>query len=317
MGKFFVLALLSFFSIHSSFAKTSLNSSLLMFSEDNAKFCPQKLQKILKLKNPRVLFLPTLFAVPKGKGISSYRSHTSDVNQPFVPMTEQKISFYEQAWTQCFKVAAQNNIKVTIMPHLDEAADSEGLWRNHMKFDPLKKYDHYTYDEIMIRPLVRALEAASFGDTDRVDFFIQGEMGATLFTYPQSNLALVRWVKSRHPPLESWRGSQLQRCQWRSEEPAESCIQELFNNVAIVGISAYAALGYPVKPQDFGLNVTTLYNELESNDVKLPAQVQLQFSEIGLGGGQYRSDGKSPAKNPAIAAKNPWAGNLYPYDPLQ
>lgn len=63
-------------------------------------------------------------------------------------------------------------------------------WRNTLDFSPLTRYGRWSYAEAILYPLADAIASALEPET-RVDFVLQGEMGATAFFHPDD------WVRTR------------------------------------------------------------------------------------------------------------------------
>jgi hypothetical protein len=69
------------------------------------------------------------------------------------------------------------------------------LWRNVVRFDPLKLYGNpthtaYSYEDVLLRPALDALKATLTPDVS-VEFSLAGEQGLSVFGYPSNWMKLM------------------------------------------------------------------------------------------------------------------------------
>ena len=293
-------------------ASTPLNSSIILFSQEDSKQCLQKVDQALQYTNKNLLFLVTLYFVPARDEVSSY---CSMVQGKCVKLNSSIVSDYENSWKACFKHALESHVGVTIVPHLDDGG-TKTMWRNRVKFDPEKNYDEFSYADIMIRPLARALAEALGSQKVPINFYLEGEMGASLFAYPESYLNLFREVKSLYPDWNVGLSLNFNNVDGNVGNQKVGPIRDLLDITDFIGISAYRSLSNPILSQQFENNVTGVQGELSRLNIHLAPNKIFQFTEVGLGGGFKNSIGELPATSPEDAASAPWSGITHPYSVL-
>jgi hypothetical protein len=293
-------------------AGTPLNSSIILFSQEDSQQCIEKVDQALQYTNKSLLFLVTLYFVPARDEISSYCSMAQGKCARLNPSI---VSDYENSWKACFKHALESHVGITIVPHLDDGG-TRNLWRNRVRFDPEKNYDDFSYGNIMIRPLVRALAESLGSQKVPINFYLEGEMGASLFAYPESYLNLFREVKSLYPDWNVGLSLNFNNVDGNVGNQKVGTIRDLLDITDFIGISAYRSLNTPILSQQFENNVTGVQGELTRLNVHLAPNKIFQFTEVGLGGGFKNSIGELPATSPEDAAGAPWSGITYPYSVL-
>jgi len=281
-----------------------------MFSQEDAEQCTSLVSSALKFNNRSLLFVPTLHYISDRNRVTGYCSmlHGSCIN-----VTSKIIRHYQDLWETCFKYAVQNDVGITIVPHLDDR-DPGGEWRNNVRFDPEKKYNGFSYTDLVIAPLGQALSNGLNGQKLPVNFYLQGEMGATVFAFPSSYSNIARRLKTLYPDWSIGISLNYNNVDGEVGGIHAPQVKEVLNLVDTIGISAYAALSYPVTSQAFLNNITGLNAELLALGVKISPNKIFQFTEVGLGGGSSKYYGMQPASTPEEAARAPWAGIFSPYD---
>ena len=96
---------------------------------------------------------------------------------------------------QVFARMVKHNMAIYILPHID-AGGRVRQWRNWVDFDPLESYGGYTYDDLMIGTIADAL-AETANDATHIEMALSGEMGTSLFRYPESYRTIVRRLRER------------------------------------------------------------------------------------------------------------------------
>eukprot|EP00877_Chromochloris_zofingiensis_P006477 jgi/Chrzof1/2082/Cz11g02040.t1 len=131
----------------------------------------------------------------------SYQEYNSSCN----PFDQQTISEFQAGMQQCMQHAFDVGFtEMLLSPHLDDGTRTNH-WRNMLVFDPLVKDSHgFSYHDIMLQPLAAAATAAATALQSHPGkslwFGLQGEMGATVFFYPESYQQIVQRL---HQDLQS------------------------------------------------------------------------------------------------------------------
>ena len=89
-----------------------------------------------------------------------------------IPITspEQIVDFQSQIQV-CFQRAVERGLDFMITPHLEDGSQS-GFWRNGLIFDPLEKFEGFSYQDILIAPIAKALKAVN--PKSKISFSMQG-----------------------------------------------------------------------------------------------------------------------------------------------
>jgi len=65
---------------------------------------------------------------------------------------------WQSGLQRCFKAAVNAGFTgLQILNHID--SEDHGTWRNMLKFDPVQKYDGWSYEDVVVRPASQALNA--------------------------------------------------------------------------------------------------------------------------------------------------------------
>jgi hypothetical protein len=86
-------------------------------------------------------------------------------------------------------------LNIAVNARVDDGR-SLGGWRNTLKFNPKQRYGRYSYEEIILNPLADMLSAATSAGSS-VEFTLQGEMGATVFAYPNEWIDVANTIRQR------------------------------------------------------------------------------------------------------------------------
>lgn len=241
----------------------------------------------------------------------------------------------------CMKYAASKGLNLAVNARVDDGK-ALGGWRNTLKFDPTQKYGNYSYEEIILNPLADMLsEAATAGS--QVEFTLQGEMGATVFSYPNQWIDVVNRIRSRivssratdsraGPVLVGLGANNLKACGCEyvgivdaykyldalnatfdaSKYPDLPAVKQLYKTADFIGISAYTPMPTPqFKTCDFEGLLERMDIELGFYDMSLKeitdAGTEVHFGEFGVGGGTSQN-GDVPARTAREAAYTPFFG---------
>ena len=96
---------------------------------------------------------------------------------------------------QVFARMVKHDMAIYILPHID-AGGKVRQWRNWVNFDPLESYAGYTYADLLLGTIADALAEAATPNT-HIEMALSGEMGTSLFRYPESYRTVVRQLRSR------------------------------------------------------------------------------------------------------------------------
>ncbi|HEX5470784.1 MAG TPA: hypothetical protein VFW73_02805, partial [Lacipirellulaceae bacterium] len=88
-------------------------------------------------------------------------------------------------------------------------------------------------------------------------------------------------------------------------------LQRLIDDCDFVGMSFYAPVPASPTSDDFVRGIQRFMHEFGQYGLNVPTTKPVQFSEVGIGGGQWRN-GKRP--DATQAAQSPWEGTANPRD---
>ena len=203
--------------------------------------------------------------------------------------------------TLCAKIFArmvEHDMDIYILPHID-AGGKVRTWRNWVDFDPLEKYGGYSYQQLMIDSLADAL-ADTVGDETRVEMALSGEMGTSLFRYPESYRDIVHRLRER-PDLKqlklgislnhggiAGRGNPTGAPNIQLSDDARNEMQSLIDECDFVGMSFYRPVSVQPTPDDFVRGIDHFMSEFQEHGLTVPTTTPMHFSEVGIGGGRVR-----------------------------
>ncbi len=166
-------------------AGVSLNSSIIMFGENDFNNCGRQVEKAMSFGNKKLQLIPTVYGKISNNQVMEY--FYRDANYQYQKVTPEQVTRFTAQMDKCIKFAASKKIQLTITPHLD---DKEGkVWRNGFKFDPLKKYRGHSYYSIMIEPFSKII-------LSKETFFnLSGEMGSSISLFPRSYIKILKKMK--------------------------------------------------------------------------------------------------------------------------
>ncbi|MFL6544614.1 MAG: hypothetical protein ACJ8LM_05450, partial [Candidatus Udaeobacter sp.] len=216
---------------------------------------------------------------------------------------------------QVFQRMVDHKMAIAILPHID-AGGKVRTWRNWFDFDPLVPYAGYTYSDLMLGTIADALAKTATPDT-RIFMALSGEMGGSLFRYPESYRKIIRQIRERSELRQLKLGISLnhggiagqrnptgaKNLELTGEKRRE--MQALIDDCDFVGMSFYAPVTASPTPADFVHGIDRFMNEFKQLGLSVPTTKPLQFSETGIGGRRWRN-GEKPI--PAKAVEAPWEG---------
>jgi hypothetical protein len=225
----------------------------------------------------------------------------------------------KEALRPVFARLVERKMEIFILPHIDSngAVDT---WRNWVDFDPRVPYAGYSYEKLMIDTIAEALEDVAAPDS-YIELALSGEMGTSLFRYPQSYQAIVDRLRKRSNLTGLKIGISLNHGgiagssnptgapDIQLSDDGRQQMQRLLDNCDFVGMSFYRPVRIPTTADDFVRGIAHFMGEFDEHGLKVPTTTPLHFSEVGIGGGHDEDD---VAPSPEMAAATPWAGSGTP-----
>ncbi|DBA69464.1 TPA: hypothetical protein ACH3X2_012806 [Trebouxia sp. C0005] len=156
--------------------------------------CTEMVDRAAGQTNSRLNFAPVLFWVdrtvktptPSQTSKISYfcfqRYVQSDGALTCQPATQTDIDAFQAGMQACFARAVQHRMAIHISPQLNDGT-GQAAWQNLLNLNPLTRYEDFSYIEVMLYPLARAVNGAVQEGT-QVYFTLQGQMGSSLFYHP-------------------------------------------------------------------------------------------------------------------------------------
>jgi hypothetical protein len=224
----------------------------------------------------------------------------------YAPLDDARLAWFRQHLAEVVVAAASRKMSISVVAHLNSGGPIHD-WRNYFAFDPLVKYQGYSYQEAMIESLVAALAAAR--PTGRVELALAGEMGRSVSEHPESYVEMIERLKSdpRLPSLGLGVSLNFDHPAGERTPTANQCggLERLFAASDFLGMSNYRWFDPPPRAEQFGEAVEAFYEQLDLPGVSSHRKLPLHFTEIAIGGGK---ENDVPASTPEEAAKTPWIG---------
>lgn len=317
----------------------TIGSGIMILSLNDFDHCPTMIDRAVEQSITQVSFVPTFVFTHVQKVVKSLCIPSDG---KCLKPTPQLLKRVEAGFSKCFKAALDKGLSIGIVPHLDgEGPYETRLWRNQAVFYPFEKFEGYSYFDIMIDPIVKALLGLSGVIRSRIDFALQGEMGATVFHYPYAYLTIAKDVrrnlKAKVPDLRVGislngnriAGNEIGTLPRPSDYQREAIylpnrqknlppgvaqkqnILALFSYVDFLGMSHYGKLLNPARPTvlDFDNYVHEFAVELKAFGINLTqffnpkTKREFHLSEFGHGGTSPQDPylGANPG-----SGQNPW-----------
>lgn len=266
--------------------------------------------------------------------------------------TLEEIEMYVERLSSCMQHAVKLGFDISVNARIDDGRQLGG-WRNTIRFDPLIKYGNYSYLEAILYPLADAMKRAAGPDT-RLSFTMQGEMGATISTYPTSWIKVLKLLKQRLKDvpgegqedritiglginsnklcgciedMESWTEEDVEKKLYLAFERIKPMLdvpgyRKLLASVDFISISAYIDVWLP-DPFDYDACYLELLTdrvnyELGLWGINLTDLARDYGTVVYFGefslGGGLSPNANVPAKTAEEAAARPYNGITGPYD---
>ena len=110
-------------------------------------------------------------------------------------ITPAEIAEFQTRIGACMARAVAANLSVALNVRVDDGA-ALGGWRNTLDFDPTRRYGKFSYEEAILTPLADAAAAAAHPGA-RLAFVPQGEMGASVFFFPEEWVGVNARLRAR------------------------------------------------------------------------------------------------------------------------
>lgn len=248
-----------------------------------------------------------------GQGKSGNAFHPADAR-----INEQLTQYLRAAFSR----AAHHQLDISLLLHLNPHGEKQD-WRNNFDFDPLVGGDGQCYRDAMVRPVLRAIRE-SLPPHWPVDLSLQGEMGASVFRYPDAWKALVEESKrslgreGRRRVGLSFNYNSVAGTAYQSFSREKT--RELWEQLDFIGISLYHGVSSTPRSGDFEYALGAFAGEFQGLGCPLPSHKPIHIVEVGIGGGGQSKENwqpmiPAPTGAQALAApylgtheipKNPW-----------
>ena len=217
-----------------------------------------------------------------------------------------------------FARMVEHNMAIFVLPHIDAGGEVQE-WRNWVDFDPLESYGGYAYADLVLGTIADEL-AKTVKPTTRVELALSGEMGTSLFRYPESYRTIARRLRER-PELKHMKigislnhsgiagqGNPTGAKDIRLNDDQRQSMQALIDESDFVGMSFYAPVSVSPTTDDFVRGIDKFMNEFKELGLKVPTSMPMQFSEVGIGG----RDATNGVVDLQQAVESPWEGTGNP-----
>lgn len=285
----------------------ALCPSVLLINKPHHRSGVEQLRKVARLGFSEANLVVSLRCeIDQGGRVLSYGFVSRGEYQP---LDRGSLASFRAELLSVLREAKRHGLKLSILPHLDSAGENHD-WRNHYDFDPLKFYQGYSYDQAMIESITAALSAAGYGE-DEIHFALCGEMGRSLFLYPESYLAIIKQIRAdpRHKNTRIGVSLNFSEVDGKAGDAQASEVEEVFQQCEFLGFSDYRPFTPPPSPEHFANSKASFLEELKRKGIHVSADIPLHLSEAALGGGSVDSP---VAMTPFQAAASPWEGSADP-----
>ena len=303
-----------FIFIASTGQATPLNSSLILNDFFDYENCPNKLVQAKALGNKKIHL--NFFV----NAILDSNNKISDLCIVDETRECQKADNYhfdtiKYFFGLCLEKAVELNLDIAITPYIEHKARAANFWRNYFFLDPSAPIGDYSYRKVTLDIILDTIEK-NIPKSHSVELSLQGEMGGSIAHAPAEYLKILTEARSRFKDFNIKYGISLNFDEVFGSYPQLSQnkvqIETLINKLDFLGVSAYHAVKYPVKPSDFRASLDNFFVEIQSAGIKVSRKMPIRLTEVGLGGGNPDKY-NVPASSPRDAAATPWAGVRGPY----
>lgn len=269
MRNWYYLLFISCFA-HLALASTPLNTTLMIYHEKDLDACPQRILK-LSYANKRLHFVPTIYGELKDGKVQAY--FYKDRKAKAHVFTAESLERYQQKMLNCISFARAQNIEVYLTPHIDDLK-TDGLYRNKINYDPLKKYRGISFFDISFS----YLDQLSSFDQSKVYLSLIGEMGRSLNYYMHSYHKMLELLAPKLKLGLSFNFNQMLGDLYTTPDTKISFI----NQLDFLGVSAYYAIPSKCSASHFEKAAQRFYGRMRDFGMNKP--LRLHFTEVGVGG---------------------------------
>ncbi len=221
------------------------------------------------------------------------------VFQPMTPAMRQEIG---AALRTAFAEAVKRRLEINVLPQIDASGEITE-WRNFFDFDPTVKLGDFSYETAMLETVVEALEAA-VPEGHPVEMSLEGEMGCSLFSYPEAWLGTMERLRARGKlnKLRIGISANYEGVTGKVKPDAsrQAAMRKLIAASDFVGLSCYAKVSVPPVVADFTACVDRFCEEFAAAGCPIPPDKLLRWTELGHGGGGFDADWKLKVPAPLL-----------------
>jgi len=133
------------------------------------------------------------------------RFYFKDESYRSIPADAGIIDRFKQGLRKCLQAGVDAGFTTLhILPHVDprerDIDTGRGLWRNVVKFDPVKKvgpdqWNAFSFEDVLLRPAAEALNEVIKHNTT-VEFTLSAEQGRSVWYYPTAYKQLLQRMKA-------------------------------------------------------------------------------------------------------------------------
>lgn len=260
-------------------------------------------------------------------------------------VTDEEIERFTIAFGTCVQKAVDMGFDIEVNVRVDDGRALEG-WRNTLLFDPTEEYGRWSYETAILNPIADILAGLDSYDK-QISLTVFGEMGATMFFYPEAWLGILDRMRER---IDSKRPNAPKVKLGIQQNNSKFCgcyavgfvgkhaeymklladgfdpvalgadvdnVKQLYKNADYLGISAYIPM---TSADDFELCdyeglLKKTDDELSYFGLSLAEITEttaIHYAETGVGGGAAQ-DGRTPASTADQAAFYPYWGIQGPH----
>lgn len=290
---------------------SGVHPSIILNHEYDFQSCPVQIEKVVKQFNSKnIQLIPTLHFKAKSKNNLTALCFKRD-SGICKNVTAKTVKLFKNYMKTCLdKAVALGVDTITITPHLDDALGSgSGIWRNNIKLDPKRKMPEISYRELVIVPIYDLIQ--ELPTKIKFNLFLQGEMGASLFKFSNQYQLIVNELrKKNHPNLNigvSFNHNYVGGTYiYKKNEISE--LLKLLKKIDVIAFSNYMKVSKRISFKSFNQHISEFRNEFTKLGINLPEGIPVYFNEVGLGGGKFTDDGKTPATTARAVGLAPYAG---------
>ncbi|KAF8071022.1 hypothetical protein HT031_001104 [Scenedesmus sp. PABB004] len=307
-----------------------------------ANNCESMVSNALTLNSKSIKFVPTVHYYGSESSLNSFcfRQNWGSCEAP----NKDNIERFTALLAKCMQRAVDAGKDIAVLAHLDNAGSY--TWRNLLQFSPTEKKGGYSYADVVIAPMARAVNRVIKPGT-KVVFTLNGETGKSVSQYAREWLKLVPLTKSlirgskglaakdvmvgislNYNKVFGWIDfdsispeyiSKNFDREWKEQAklyPMDLAgMRALYNAVDVIGVSAYPPLYLGFREDALSTPLKYHEQELSYAGINLKQLIKsgkkLVISEWGLGGGTQ--DGNAIAPTVEDVAGHPFFGLWYPY----